>query len=214
MQIAIAGAHGQVGRRLTRLLVAAGHRVTGIIRAEDQADDVRRNGAQPAVVDLEHADVAHVAAAIAGCGAVVFAAGAGPGSGAARKDTVDYGAAAKMIAACESAGVARYVMVSSMGAGDPPDGDDVFSVYLRAKARADAALADSNLDWTIVRPGQLTDEAGTGRVSLGAHVGRGPIPRDDVAGVIAGVLESQSTIGTTFEVITGDVPIEQALRRA
>src|SRR2546423_1539895 len=113
--------------------------------------------------------------------AVVFAAGAGSGSGADRKWTVDYAGAAKLIVAAKATGVRRYVMVSAMGAGSPPSGDEVFAVYLRAKARADEELRRSGLDWTIARPGRLTDEPGTGRVEAGGGGARGEISRDDGA---------------------------------
>ncbi|HUH08414.1 MAG TPA: NAD(P)H-binding protein, partial [Egibacteraceae bacterium] len=127
MDVVIAGAHGKVARHLSRLVTTRGDRVRGIIRDASQAGDVRGDGATPVLLDLEAATVEQLAAAIDGADAVVFAAGAGPGSGAARKETVDYGAASKLIAAAQSAGVRRYVMVSSIGAGHPPEGDDVFS---------------------------------------------------------------------------------------
>lgn len=166
MDVVIAGGHGQIARRLTRILADRGDRVRGIIRKEEQADDVRADGAEPVVVDLEEASADELAEAIASADAVVFAAGAGPGSGVARKETVDYGGAVKLVDACQRSGVDRYVMISAMGAADPPDGDDVFEVYLRAKARADDALRASDLRWSIVRPGSLTDDPGTGRVTL------------------------------------------------
>ena len=152
MEVAIAGAHGKVARRLTSRLVARGDRVRGLIRNPDHSDDARADGAGPVVCDLEAATVAE---AIAGADAVVFAAGAGPGSGAERKLTLDRDGAIKLMEAARAAQVDRYVMISSVGAESPPDGDDVFSVYLRAKAQADLALEASRLAWTIVRPGRL-----------------------------------------------------------
>ncbi len=166
MDIAIAGGHGKVARRLARLLVARGDHVRGLIRNPGHADDLRADGSEPVACDLEADGVDEVAAAIAGADAVVFAAGAGAGSGAERKWTMDRDGAIKLLEAARSAGVQRYVMISSIGAENPPDGDDVFSAYLRAKAEADRALADSDRAWTIVRPGRLTDDAGTGRVRV------------------------------------------------
>jgi uncharacterized protein YbjT (DUF2867 family) len=163
------------------------------------------------VVDLEHASEDDVAQAIAGADAVVFAAGAGPGSGPERKDTMDYGGAVKLIAAAKQVGAARYVIVSSMGADADAAGEDTFQVYLRAKGRADDAVRASGLDWTVVRPGRLTNDAGTGRVNLASEVPRGEISRDDVAAVIAEALGAPNTIGVTADLVGGDVPIAQAV---
>jgi uncharacterized protein YbjT (DUF2867 family) len=211
MDVVIAGGHGKVGRRLGTLLVARGDRVRGLIRNPDHAADLRADGSEPVVCDLEQAGVEDVAAAIAGADAVVFAAGAGPGSGAQRKLTVDRDGAIKLLAAARSAAVERYVIVSSIGAEQPPDGDDVFSVYLRAKAQADAAVAASDRAWTIVRPGSLTDEPGTGRVRLTADPVRGDVSRDDVAAVLAEVLHEPRSVRQTFYVVAGDDPVPEAL---
>ena len=170
MRVAIAGGHGQIALRLARILSERGDEVVALIRNPDHADDVKQAGAEPAVVDLEHASVDDVAQAITGADAVVFAAGAGPGSGSERKDTMDYGGAVKLIEAAKQAGVGRYVIVSSMGANPDAPGDDTFSVYLRAKGRADDAVRASGLDATVVRPGGLTNDAGTGRVRLGERL--------------------------------------------
>jgi uncharacterized protein YbjT (DUF2867 family) len=209
MLVAIAGGHGQIALRLTRLLHESGHQVSSLIRNPDHADDVRDAGGDPVVCDLEEADDALVATAVRGADAVVFAAGAGPGSGSQRKDTMDLGGAVKLISAAKAAGISRYVMVSSINADANHPGDDTFSVYLRAKGKADAELAASGLDYTIVRPGPLTNDPGTGRVALDA--GRGDVTRDDVAAVVAAVLHEPRTIGRTFELSGGDTPIDQAL---
>ena len=208
MLVAIAGGHGKIALHLTRMLSADGDAVRSMIRRPEHADDVREAGGEPVECDLEAADVDAVAAAIEGADAVVFAAGAGPGSGAARKDTMDYGGAVKLIDAAKQAGVARYVIVSSRGADADAPGDDTFAVYLRAKGRADADLAASGLDYTIVRPGGLTDEPGTGRVRIEAD---GDIPREDVAAMLIAVLREPRTVGLTFELVGGDVPISDAV---
>lgn len=213
MDVAIAGGRGKIARHLSRMLSQRGDRVRGLIRKPEQADEVRAVGAEPVVVDLEQAAVGDVADAIAGADAVVFAAGAGPGSGAERKWTVDHGGAAKLLEAARSADVPRYVMISSMGADAPPDGDDVFSVYLRAKAKADQELTRSDRAWTVVRPGRLTDDAGTGRVTLDRRVPRGEIPREDVAAVIVACLDEDRTAGVVFDVVGGDTPIDEALAK-
>jgi uncharacterized protein YbjT (DUF2867 family) len=211
MDVAIAGGHGQIGRRLARLLSERGDRVRGLIRNPDHADDLRSDGAEPVVCDLESASVEDVAAAVEGADAVVFAAGAGPGSGAARKLTMDRDGAVKLIDAARSAGVPRYVIVSSVGAESPPAGDDVFSVYVRAKAEADRAVMDSDRDWTIVRPGMLTDDPGTGRARIQEEPIRAEVTRDDVAAVLAAVVDESRAVGKVLYVVGGDEPIEDAL---
>ncbi|MBW9215901.1 NAD(P)H-binding protein [Mumia sp. zg.B53] len=212
MKVAIAGGHGKIALLLARQLTAAGHEAVSLIRKPEQSDDVRATGATPAVLDLEHSTATQVAETLTGCDAAVFAAGAGPGSTIERKWAVDRDAAVLLAAGAQLAGAYRFVVVSSMGAGEgDPDSDDVFQVYLAAKGQADDAVRESGLDWTIVRPGGLTDDPGTGRVAVGDHVGRGTIPRADVAAVLVAVLEAPSTARTTFELIGGDVPIDEAL---
>ena len=211
MLVAIAGGHGQIALRLTRLLAARGDEVRSLVRNPDHGDDVREAGGEPVVCDLEEADDETVARAVEGADAVVFAAGAGPGSGSARKQTMDLGGAVKLIAGAKGAGISRYVIVSSINANPDAPGDDTFSVYLRAKGQADAELAASGLDYTIVRPGSLTNGPGTGRVRAGDAVGRGEVPRDDVAAVLAAVLAEPRTVGVTFELIGGDVPVDEAV---
>jgi uncharacterized protein YbjT (DUF2867 family) len=170
-------------------------------------------GGETVVFDVERQDEQELAAAIEGADAVVFAAGAGPGSGAERKRTVDLGGAVRLIAAARAAGVRRYLMVSSIGAHDPEAGPEAMRPYLRAKAEADEALVAAGLDHTIVRPGSLNDEPGTGRVDLGTELGRrGPIPRDDVAAVLAECLDAPETIGLTFEAFAGDQDVALAVR--
>jgi uncharacterized protein YbjT (DUF2867 family) len=212
VNVAVAGGHGQIARALEKLLVGRGDTARGLIRNPDHADDLRALGAEPVLADLEAATIDEVAGAISGADSVVFAAGAGPGSGSARKDTMDYGGAAKLIQAAQAAGVRRYVMVSAMGAADPPGGDETFAVYLRAKARADEELRTSGLDFTIVRPGMLTDDPPTGRVKIAERLERGAIPRADVAAVLLAVLDDDATIGTTFDLVGGDEQIADALR--
>jgi uncharacterized protein YbjT (DUF2867 family) len=211
VRVAIAGGHGQIALRLAKIMSERGDEVVALIRNPDHADEVRDAGAEPAVVDLEHASEDEVANAINGSDAVVFAAGAGPGSGSERKETMDYGGAVKLIAAAKQAGVGRYVIVSSMGANPTATGNDTFSVYLRAKGRADEAVRASGLDATVVRPGGLTNDAGTGRVRLGESLPRGQVTRDDVAAVLVAVLDSPSTIGRTADLIGGDTPIAEAV---
>jgi uncharacterized protein YbjT (DUF2867 family) len=212
--VAIAGAHGKIAQRLTLLLVARGDTVTGLIRNPDHAEDVRARGASPVVCDLEHAAVEEVAAAVDGADAVVFAAGAGPGSGAERKLTMDRDGAIKLLRAAEEAGAQRYLMISSIGAEAPPDGDDVFSEYLRAKAQADAALQSSSRDWTIVRPGPLTDDPGSGLVRVATEPFRAEVPRDDVAGLLDVLLAQGLATGRILYLGAGEDAIDEAIAAA
>ncbi|WP_435974569.1 NAD(P)H-binding protein [Streptomyces sp. Qhu_M48] len=213
MRIVIAGGHGQIALRLERLLSAGGHEVAGIIRRPEQAGDLRDAGAEPVVLDLESASVEMVAAVLQGADAAVFAAGAGPGSGVDRKDTVDRAAAVLFADAAVRAGVRRYLVVSSMGADATHPGDEVFDVYLRAKGAADDEVRSRTaLDWTILRPGSLTDDAGTGLVRLEARTGRGPVPRDDVAATLAELLDTPATAGLTLELVAGSTPLSVAVK--
>ncbi|MFF6773989.1 SDR family oxidoreductase [Streptomyces sp. NPDC012637] len=213
MRVVIAGGHGQIALRLERLLAAGGHEPVGIIRRPEQEADLRAAGAEAVVLDLESASVGEVAAVLEGADAAVFAAGAGPGSGAERKESVDRGAAVLLADAAEQAGVRRFLVVSSMGAQSGHEGDAVFDAYLRAKGAADDDVrAREGLDWTILRPGMLTDDAGTGLVRLEASTGRGPIPRDDVAAVLAELLDTPATAGLTLELIMGSTPVAVAVR--
>jgi uncharacterized protein YbjT (DUF2867 family) len=211
VRVTIAGGHGKIGRRLIDLLVARGDEVRSLDRNPGYGEEIRAWGAEPVVCDLEAASEEEVATAVGSVDAIVFAAGAGPGSGAERKSTMDYGGAVKLIAAAKATGISRYVIVSSIGADPEASGDDTFSVYLQAKGKADAELEASGLDYTIVRPVRLTDDPGTGRVQAAERVPRGEIPRDDVAAVVAAVLPTPTTIGKTFELTSGELPVEEAL---
>ena len=220
MRIALAGAHGQIARRLGRLLSERGDTVVGLIRNPAHESDVVGDGADAVVLDLESAAVEDVARAIQGTDAVVFAAGAGPGSGAPRKDTVDRGAAVLLADAAERAGVRRYLLVSSMGVDSVADGatpegvDEVFLAYLRAKLAAEQdLLARPALSTTVLRPGGLTDDPGTGQVTLGRHVARGSIPRDDVAAVLVDLLDDGAD-GAVLELVGGPTPIDEAVSSA
>lgn len=217
MKIAIAGAHGQIGLRLGRLLSARGDSVVGLVRNPDHVADLAEAGVEGVVLDLEEPVMDELAEAIEECDAVVFAAGAGPGSGAARKDTVDRGAAVLLAVSAGLSGISRYLLVSSIGVdsvrgGATPSGvDEVFLAYLRAKLAAEEALLKEKLDLTILRPGGLTNDAGTGRVTLAPGVDRGQVTRDDVAAVLVALLDEPRTAGLTLGLIGGDTPITEAV---
>ncbi|NYI05880.1 SDR family oxidoreductase [Allostreptomyces psammosilenae] len=215
MRIVIAGGHGKIALLLEERLTRAGHASVGLIRNPDHAADLEEAGAVPVVLDLESTHAAELAPHLRGADGVVFAAGAGPGSGEARKETVDRAASVLLADAAEMAGVRRFVQISSMGAGtEPPEGTDpVFAAYLRAKGAAEADLRRRrHLEWTILRPGRLTDEPATGRVELAERVARGAVPRDDVAAVVLELLRRPETAGRTLELVGGPTPIVEAVR--
>jgi uncharacterized protein YbjT (DUF2867 family) len=211
MDVVVAGGHGKVGLRLLRLLAERGDRARGLIRNPDHAADLEAVGAEPVLADLEGQE--SIAEEVDGADAVVFAAGAGPGSGPERKRTVDYGGAVKLIEAAKANGVSRYVIVSSIRADRPDLWSNQMRPYFEAKADADRALEASGLDYTIVRPGFLTDDPGTGRVTAAEHLPESDrIPRDDVASTLLAVLDAPNTIGKAFDVIGGDTPVDEAVR--
>jgi len=216
MRIVIAGGHGQIALRLSRLLSERGDQVTGLIRQPAHAEEVRAAGAKPVVLDLETASIDEVARELehAQADAVVFAAGAGPGSGSERKETMDRAGAVLLADSAEAAGVRRYVMLSSMGADAHTrfDGDPGLRAYLRAKGAADDDIrARTGLDWTVLRPGTLRNEPGTGKVRLDRSTGGGFIPRDDAAALLAALLANPGTSRQTIEAIAGDVPVDDAV---
>jgi uncharacterized protein YbjT (DUF2867 family) len=211
MDVVVAGGHGKIGRRLLRLLAERGDRARGLVRNPDHAPDLERLGAEAVLCDLEREE--DISGFVADADAVVFSAGAGPGSGPERKRTVDLGGAIKLIDAATRNGIARYVLVSAMGAAHPERSSDPMRPYIEAKAEADRRLERSGLDYTIVRPGRLTDDPGTGLIEAARSLGRrGEIPRDDVAATLVAVLGADNTIGRTFDLLAGEKPIEDAVR--
>jgi uncharacterized protein YbjT (DUF2867 family) len=208
VNVAIVGGHGKIALRLEKLLAERGDSPRGIIRKTEQADDLEKIGAEPIVLDIENVD--DIDDAFAGADAVVFAAGAGPGSGPARKLTVDYGGAVKSVDAAIAKEIRRFVIVSSINANRPENWSDEMKPYFEAKADADKFVAESGLDYTIVRPGRLTDDPGTGKVSVDGG-GSGSISRDDVALVLAEVLSADNTIGKSFDLLGGETPVPEAV---
>ena len=214
MRIVIAGGHGKIALLLERLLAARGDQAVALIRNPAHVADVQQAGAEAVVCDLETASAADVAVLLSGADAVVFAAGAGPGSGAARKDSVDRAASVLLADAAERAGVRRFVQVSSMGAGLPPrpGTDEVWAAYIAAKTAAEADLSGRDLDWTILRPGGLTDAPATGRIRLALPpTSGGTVPRADVAAVIAALLDAPGTRHQILELASGDTPVAAAV---
>ena len=221
--IAIIGGHGQIALLLTRELKARGDDVVSFIRNVDHSDAVREAGGRPVIADLEKLEMEDFARYLAGVDAVVFAAGAGAGSTAARKRTVDYGASLLAARAAAEMNVPRFIQISAIGVDEPlePDTEAVWAAYVEAKRDADAALRLTALNWTILRPGGLTDEPATGRVRLGTDLLNGSpapqtmsIPRADVAAVIAGLLSEPEAVDVTWDVLSGEQPISAAIAAA
>ncbi|MFJ6670463.1 NAD(P)-binding oxidoreductase [Actinosynnema sp. NPDC091369] len=209
MRVVIAGGHGKIALRVERLLAARGDSATALVRNPDHHADVLDAGGVPVHCDLEATDVASVAELMTGAGAALFAAGAGPGSGVARKDTVDRAAAALFAEAAQRAGVRRFIQISTTGIGRTT-GDEVFDAYLAAKGAAEDDLRERDLDWTILRPGRLTDDEPTGLVELSEKPLRGSVPRGDVAAVVVALLDRPGTVRRTYELISGDTPVADA----
>ena len=212
LEVAVIGGHGKIALRLLRLLSERGDRARGLIRNPDHVADVEATGATAVGADIENIDADALARAIAGVDALVFAAGAGAGSGPARKHTVDYGGAVKLIEAARMNDIGRYLIVSAIGADHPENWSDEMRPYYEAKAQADAELMESGLEYTVVRPGGLTDDPGTGKIDAAADLGRyDRIPRDDVAATLLGCLDEPATIRKTFDLVAGETPIREAL---
>lgn len=210
MKVVIAGGHGQIAMHLHPMLKKRGHQSVGLIRKPEQSDDLRNAGAEPVIADIEKND--DISDAVGEADAVVFAAGAGPGSGKERKWSVDRDGAIKLIEAAKKNGIKRYIMISAMGL-DTPRGDEVFQVYQKAKAEADEALKKSGLDYTIIKPGRLTNDPGTGKIKIARKLDGGEIPREDVARVILHTLENHKSIGMEFDLLSGNGTIESELVR-
>jgi uncharacterized protein YbjT (DUF2867 family) len=210
MDVVVAGGHGKIGMRLLGLLADRGHRARGLVRNPNHATELHDVGAEAVLCDIEERD--DISDCVRDADAVVFAAGAGPGSGPERKRTVDYAGAVKLIEAAKENGIDRYVIVSAISVDRPEEWSDQMRPYYDAKRDADQAVLESGLSYTIVRPGGLTDDPGTGLVKVGTDLGRGEIPREDVAATLLAVLETPSAIGKTFELVSGDTPIEEAIR--
>jgi uncharacterized protein YbjT (DUF2867 family) len=212
-RVAIVGGHGQVARQLIHVLRRADHDPVALVRNEKYRAELEERGAEVRMLDIERDSDEEFAAAFDGCAAVVFAAGGGPDGNIERKRTVDLEGSLKSIEGARKAGVDRFVQVSAIGVDDPlpEDAGDVWRAYVEAKRDADAALRASDLAWTIIRPGRLTDDPATGRVSLGPEVTRGDVTRADVAAVLAAVLDAPDTVGHQWNLVNGDVPVEEAV---
>ena len=215
-RVAVVGGHGQVARHLHPALVRRGHTPVALVRKASYRADLEELGAEVRILDIEQQDADAFAEAFAGCDAVVFAAGGGPDGNIERKRTVDLEGSLKSIDGCGRAGISRFVQISAISVDDPlpEDTAPVWRAYAEAKRDADAALRESDLDWTIVRPGRLTDEPATGLVDLGEAVERSEVPRADVAEVVAAVVDDPRSSQRQWTLVSGDTPVADAVGRA
>ncbi len=214
--VAVVGGHGQIARILHGSLAERGHTPVALVRKQEQVESLGAEGVDARLLDIEAADEGQFAAVLQGCDAVVFAAGGGPDGSKSRKLSVDLGGSLKSIAGARRAGVTRFVQISAIDVDQelPDDTDEVWRAYVEAKRDADKALRASDLDWTIIRPGALTDDPATGRVSLGPDVTRDEVPRADVAAVVAACLDEPASIGRQWNLVRGDTPVADAVTSA
>ncbi len=215
-RIAIVGGHGNIARLLIPVLAENGHQPVALVRKPEYREELEGLGAEVGILDIENDSEDDFAQAFSGADAVVFAAGGGGDGNVERKKTVDLGGSLKSIAGAKAAGVSRFVQISAISVDEPvpDDAEDSWKAYVDAKRDADVALRDSGLDWTIVRPGGLTDDPGTGSITLAEKVDRGEIPRADVAAVIATALDDPATIGQQWELVGGSTTIPDAIAAA
>ncbi|MFG6147155.1 SDR family oxidoreductase [Halobacillus sp. B23F22_1] len=208
MKVLVAGANGNTGRLLIQNLKEDGHEPYGMVRKEEQKSTIENLGGTPVLADLTK-DVGH---AIKGMDAVIFAAGSGSSTGPEQTKAVDRDGAINLIKHTENLGIKKFVMLSAMNADDSSEASGNFKVYLDMKREADEYLRGTELDYTIVRPGALTDDEGTTKIKVGEKVERGEVPRADVAKTMITCMQYQNAYHKTFEMISGDTQIEEALK--
>ncbi|WP_028590708.1 SDR family oxidoreductase [Paenibacillus massiliensis] len=213
MKILVIGANGQIGQHVVQLLEKdENHSAKAMIRKEEQAPALEQWGAETVIADLE-GSVEDIAAAAAGCEAIVFTAGSGGHTGADKTLLIDLDGAVKAMEAAEQAGIQRFILVSAMYADQREKWPEEIKPYYVAKHFADRILMNSNLDYTIIRPGGLVNEEATGGIQIGEDASRRTIPRADVAAIVVAALNEPTTIRRAFDVTSGNMPISLALQR-
>ncbi|MCY8005594.1 SDR family oxidoreductase [Bacillus haynesii] len=213
MKVFVVGANGQIGRRLTKSLNESGeHQVRAMVRNEEQAQALKQSGTETALANLEDT-VESIAEAAKGCDAIVFTAGSGGKTGADKTLLVDLDGAVKTIEAAEKAGIRRFIMVSTLQAHRRENWNEALKPYYVAKHYADRMLEGSELNYTIIRPGGLLNEPGTGRVKAAENLERGgTIPREDVADTILAALTEEHTFRRSFDLVSGDQTPAETLK--
>lgn len=213
MRVAVIGANGQIGRHIVKLLdTHEQHEPVALVRKEDQLRDLTERGIDACLVDLSK-DVADIQSALQGVDAVVFSAGSGGDTDSDMTLRIDLDGAVKSMEAAEAAGVKRFVIVSALQAHNREFWPTEMTPYYIAKHYADRELIRSDLQYTIVRPGMLTNDESTGKITSGTNIKEGEIPRSDVAKVIVEVLDKPNAVGKAFDVVSGDTSIEQAVNQ-
>lgn len=213
LKVLVVGANGQIGKHLVQFIQDTGNmKAKAMIRNPEQASFFENIGAETAVVDLE-GEIDQIAAAAKDVDAIVFTAGSGSHTGKDKTIMVDLDGAVKTIEAAKESGVKRFIMISSFDTRREAiqRASTSFAPYVAAKHYADQWLKATDLDYTIIHPGLLTNNEGTGNIKAGSEVERGEIPREDVARVIVATLENEKTIGKEFQVVTGTTPIKEAV---
>ncbi|WP_053363642.1 SDR family oxidoreductase [Bacillus sp. FJAT-27251] len=212
MKVLVVGANGQIGRHLVQLLKDSGkHEARAMVRKEEQQEYFRSIGVETVLASLE-GSVDDIAQAVKGCDAIVFTAGSGGHTGLDKTLLIDLDGAAKTVEAAEQAGIDRFIMVSAIQAHRRENWSEQIKPYFAAKHYADRALLQSVLNYTIVRPGGLINEPGTGKVTAAENLERGSIPREDVARVILHALDEERTFKRSFDLVGGGTPIAEALK--
>jgi len=213
LKVLVVGANGQIGQKLTEILHSDDeHSVLAMVRKQEQKEEFSKKGIETVIADLE-GSVAQLKQAMKGCDAIVFTAGSGGGTGAEKTLLIDLDGAVKTMEAAEAAGVDRFIMVSALQANNRENWNEAIKPYYVAKHYADRVLMQSNLTYTIIRPGGLLNEKGTGKISVGDQLERGYIPREDVAQTIVEALSNDHTKKRSFDLIAGDDQISVALNK-
>lgn len=210
MNVLVIGANGQIGKRLVKELKSSGHQPKAMIRKEEQKSWFEEEGIETVLADLEE-DFSH---AFEGVEAVVFTAGSGGHTPKSQTKVIDQDGAIKAIDLAEDTGVSRFIMVSALKANrNPDDWSEAMQHYYEAKSAADKYLRKSNLNYTVLMPGRLSNEEGTGKVDLGERIDldNRSITRDDVAAVIVEILEKEGTFGKSLELLQGETNIKKAV---
>jgi uncharacterized protein YbjT (DUF2867 family) len=213
MKVLVVGANGQIGQHLINLLKESPeHTPKAMVRKEEQAEAFRNSDVEAVLADLE-GSVEEIAAAAEGCDAIVFTAGSGGKTGADKTLLIDLDGAVKTVEAAEQAGIKRFIMVSAIQAHNRKSWSDAIKPYFVAKHYADRMLMQSNLNYTIIRPGGLTNEAGNGKIAAAENLDRATIPREDVASTILAALTEENTFRRSFDLVAGESTINEALKK-